>query len=176
MIRVFGVTGWKNSGKTTLTERLIAELSRRGYRVASLKHAHHSFDIDREGTNSWRHRAAGAGEVAIVSSGRWAVINELRGAEEPTMEEMLAKLSPCDVVVVEGYKRESHPKIECRRREAKSREPLAASDPHILAVASDHDTDTGGLPRFDLDDVAAIADFVVARLALPRTEQADLDA
>ncbi|ESR26743.1 molybdopterin-guanine dinucleotide biosynthesis protein B [Lutibaculum baratangense] len=176
MSKVFGVTGWKNSGKTTLTERLIGELTRRGYRVASLKHAHHAFDIDREGTDSWRHRAAGASEVAIVSSGRWALIGELRGAPEPTMEEVLAKLGPCDVVIVEGYKRESHPKIECRRSGGRKGEPLAPSDPHIVAVASDHETDTAGLPHFGLDDIPAIADFVVARLALPRSERAEIDA
>lgn len=176
MIRVFGVTGWKNSGKTTLAERLIAELAARGYRVASLKHAHHAFDIDHEGTDSWRHRAAGASEVAIVSSARWAVVNELRGAEEPSMEEMLAKLAPCDVVIVEGYKRESHPKIECRRMEGRKSEPLAPSDPHILAVASDHETDTGDLPRFDLDDVPGIADFVVGRLSLQKNEPEEVDA
>ncbi len=113
--RVFGITGWKNSGKTTLTERLITELTSRGWRVATVKHAHHDFDIDKEGTDSFRHRLAGATEVAIVSDRRWALMHELRGDEEPLLETMLARMSPCDIVLVEGYKRENHKKIEARR-------------------------------------------------------------
>jgi molybdopterin-guanine dinucleotide biosynthesis protein B len=158
--RVFGITGWKNSGKTTLTERLVAELTRRGRRVATVKHAHHDFDIDKQGTDSFRHRQAGACEVAIVSNRRWALMHELQGEDEPALATILARLSPCDLILVEGYKRESHLKIEARRREAKSKEPLAATDPHIVAIAADHAQPGETLPVFDLDDIATMADFV----------------
>lgn len=157
---VFGVTGWKNSGKTTLTERLVAELVARGWRVSTIKHAHHDFDIDREGADSWRHRMAGATEVAIVSGRRWALMHELRDESEPPLEAVLARIAPCDIIIVEGYKREGHPKIECRRNGAKNTEPLAPSDPTIVAIAADHETQAGGLPAFAIDDVRAIADFV----------------
>lgn len=160
MNRVFGITGWKNSGKTTLTERLVAELTRRGWSVSTVKHAHHAFDIDREGTDSFRHRAAGAREVAIVSGNRWALMHELSGEAEPALDEILARLSPCDIVLVEGYKREAHAKIETRRLEAKDRAPLSKDDPHILALASDYPVQDEHLPVFSLDDVAAIANFV----------------
>jgi molybdopterin-guanine dinucleotide biosynthesis adapter protein len=158
--RVFGITGWKNSGKTTLTERLVAELSRRSWRVSTVKHAHHDFDIDKEGTDSFRHRAAGASEVAIVSMHRWALMHELRGADEPAMADVLARLAPCDIVLVEGYKREAHKKIEVRRRDAKSMEPLSVNDPNIVAIAADHPLLGETLPAFDIDDIEAIADFV----------------
>ena len=123
--RVFGITGWKNSGKTTLTERLVAELTRRGWKVSTVKHAHHDFDIDKEGTDSFRHRQAGASEVAIVSGRRWALMHELRGEDEPPLDVVLARLAPCDLVLVEGYKRESHKKIETRRADAKDTAPLS---------------------------------------------------
>ena len=112
---VLGITGWKNSGKTTLTERLVRELTRRGWKISTVKHAHHAFDIDKEGTDSFRHRQAGAAEVAIVSGNRWALMHELRGEDEPRLEAILARLAPCDLVLIEGYKRESHPKIEARQ-------------------------------------------------------------
>jgi molybdopterin-guanine dinucleotide biosynthesis protein B len=158
--RVFGITGWKNSGKTTLTERLVAELTRRGWSVSTLKHAHHAFDIDQPGTDSFRHRAAGAREVAIVSGHRWALMHELREEDEPRLDDILARLSPCDLVLVEGYKREAHKKIETRRRAAKDHVPLSRQDPNILAVAADHPIENEPLPVFGLDDVAAIADFI----------------
>jgi molybdopterin-guanine dinucleotide biosynthesis protein B len=160
MQRVFGVTGWKNSGKTTMVERLVAELTARGRRVSTVKHAHHAFDIDRPGADSFRHREAGAIEVAIVSGHRWALMHELRGEAEPGLEEVLARLSPCDLVLVEGYKREAHPMIEVRRTGAKSLQPLAPGSGAIVAVAADHETDGGGLPVFHIDDIAAIADFI----------------
>jgi molybdopterin-guanine dinucleotide biosynthesis adapter protein len=158
--RVFGITGWKNSGKTTLTEKLVAELTRRGYSVSTVKHAHHSFDIDREGTDSFRHRAAGASEVAIVSGNRWALVHELSGRAEPSLGEILARLSPCDIVLVEGYKRGPHQKIETRRLGAKDTAPLAPGDPNIVAVAADHAIQDQRLPVFALDDIGRIADFV----------------
>ncbi len=158
--RVFGITGWKNSGKTTLTERLVAELSRRGWRVSTVKHAHHDFDIDTPGTDSYRHRRAGAGEVAIVSRRRWALMHELRGDEEPPLAEILARLGPCDLVLVEGYKREHHLKIEARRRDVGEAALLADDDPAIVAIAADHPVTATRLPVFRLDDIDAIADFI----------------
>ncbi len=163
---VFGVTGWKNSGKTTLVTRLVAEFTGRGYRVSTVKHAHHEFDIDKPTTDSFRHREAGASEVMIVSGHRWALMHELRGEDEPPLEAALKRISPCDLILVEGYKREGHPKIEARRREASKAEPLAPGDASILAVAADHETDADGRPLFDLDDTTGIADFIQAKLAL----------
>lgn len=158
--RVFGVTGWKNSGKTTLVEALVRELTGRGWRVATVKHAHHEFDIDKEGTDSFRHREAGAREVAIVSGRRWALMHELGGEEEPTLEDILSRLSPTDIVLVEGYKRESHRKIEARRLEAKDKAPLTLGDGHIVAIAADHPVTGETVPVFGLDDINGIADFI----------------
>jgi len=160
-LKVLGIAGWKNSGKTTLTERLIAELTGRGLRVAAVKHAHHSFNVDYPGTDSARHRAAGAREVAIVSNIRFAHIRELQGAPEPTLAEVLAHFGPCDLVLVEGYKRVSIPKIEVRRVEGRSREPLAPGDTDVIAIAADHAVEDTNLPVFKLDEIARISDFVV---------------
>ena len=164
--RVFGITGWKNSGKTTLTERLVTELVGRGWRVSTIKHAHHDFDIDKPGADSFRHREAGATEVAIVSGRRWALTHELRNETEPTLEQVLARIAPCDLVLVEGYKREHHLKIEARRLEAKDRTPLSAKDPSIVAIAADHTVEGEQLPVFGIDDIKDIADFVEARTGL----------
>ncbi len=164
--RVLGITGWKNSGKTTLTERLVAELTGRGWKISTVKHAHHDFDIDKEGTDSFRHRHAGATEVAIVSGNRWALMHELRGEDEPRLEAILARLAPCDLVLIEGYKRESHLKIEARRLAAKDTAPFTATDNHIIAVAADHPVSGESVPVFDLDDVGAIADFIVVTMKL----------
>jgi molybdopterin-guanine dinucleotide biosynthesis adapter protein len=163
---IIGITGWKNSGKTTLTEKLVAELVRRGYRIATVKHAHHEFDIDHEGRDSYRHRKAGASEVAIVSSRRWALIHELEGESEPPLEDVLARLSPCHLVIVEGYKREGHKKIEVRRKDARDVTPLATTDSSIIAIASNMVINDTELPVFDVDDAAAIADFIVATCRL----------
>lgn len=164
--RVIGITGWKNSGKTTMTERLVSEFVARGLNISTVKHAHHAFDIDKDGTDSFRHRAAGAGEVAIVSGNRWALMHELRDEQEPSMDEILERLSPCDLVIVEGYKRESHPKIELRRIGSKDTRPLAPDDPNIIAVASDNALPGETLPVFGIDDIAGIADFISSRLGL----------
>lgn len=161
---VFGITGWKNSGKTTLTARLVSELTARGLRIATVKHAHHNFDIDHEGTDSYRHRAAGAREVAIVSGRRWALTHELDDEDEPKLKDILARLSPADLVLVEGYKAESHPKIEARRMQARSQEPLAAHDPNIMAIAADYEIAGSPLPVFAIDDITAIADFILSSL------------
>lgn len=160
---VIGVAGWKNSGKTTLAVRLIAEFTRRGLRVASLKHAHHSFQVDEAETDSARHRRAGAQQVGVVSEHRWALIRELGDAPEPRLEDMIAKLDPCDVVVVEGYKRAPIAKIEVRRTASTTRTPLAGEDPHVFAIAADHPVPEARVPVFDLDNVEAIADLVLSR-------------
>ena len=166
--KIIGITGWKNSGKTTLTERLVAELVSRGFRIATVKHAHHEFDIDHEGRDSFRHRKAGASEVAVVSSKRWALIHELAGESEPPLDTVIGKLAPCDLIIVEGYKREGHPKIEVRRQGAKESAPLAPDDPSIIAIASDIDIGSQNLPVFHLDDAAAIVDFVSGLFLLNR--------
>jgi molybdopterin-guanine dinucleotide biosynthesis protein B len=167
-LRIFGITGWKNSGKTTLAEKLVAELVRRGWRVSTVKHAHHDFDIDKEGADSFRHRQAGATEVAVVSGRRWALMHELRDEEEPSLTAILGRMAPADLVIVEGYKREGHKKIETRRREARSQDRLSIGDPNIVAVAADGPQPGETLPVFDLGDVAAMADFVERSLGLPR--------
>lgn len=165
---VFGIAGWKNSGKTGLAVRLVEEFTRRGYRISTIKHAHHDFDIDKVGADSYRHRQAGAHEVALVSGTRFAIMHELRGEPEPAFEDILARLGPCDLVLVEGYKREPVPKIEARRTAAAKRQPLAPTDPHILAIAADHPVGDTELPVFDLDDTMAIADFIASVTGLPK--------
>lgn len=164
--KVLGVAGWKNSGKTTLVERLVRELTARSYRVSTVKHAHHSFDLDQPGKDSFRHRAAGAREVAVVSATRWALIHELHDEAEPPLEEVLAKLAPCDLVIVEGWKWAGHEKIEVRRLEARDRTPLD-DDGTILAIAADHPVESSR-PGFDLDAIEAIADFVETHFRLRR--------
>jgi molybdopterin-guanine dinucleotide biosynthesis protein B len=166
--RIFGIAGWKNSGKTGLAVRLVEEFTRRGFRISTIKHAHHDFDIDKVGADSFRHRQAGAHEVAIVSGTRFAIMHELRGEPEPSFEEILSRIAPCDLVLIEGYKREPVPKIEARRLEAAKREPLAPTDPWIKAIAADHPVPDTSLPVFDLDDTAAIADFITAVTGLQR--------
>jgi molybdopterin-guanine dinucleotide biosynthesis protein B len=167
--KIFGIAGWKNSGKTGLAVRLVEEFTRRGYRISTIKHAHHDFDIDKVGADSYRHREAGAHEVTIVSGTRYAIMHELRGAPEPSFAEILARIARCDLVLVEGYKREPIPKIEARRLDAAKREPLAPQDPHIVAIAADHPVADTALPVFDLDDTAAIADFIVRTVGLGQT-------
>lgn len=166
--KVFGISGWKNSGKTGLAVRIVTELTARGYRVSTIKHAHHDFDIDKVGADSWRHRQAGAHEVTIVSGTRFAIMHELRGAPQPSFEEILARIAPCDLVLIEGYKYEPVPKIEARRRDAAKTEPLAPHDPHIVAIAADHDVTDTTLPVFDLDDTAGVADFIERTVGLIR--------
>lgn len=170
---VFGIAGWKKSGKTTLTTRLVAELTGRGYAVATVKHAHHNFQIDDAETDSARHRRAGARQVAVVSRDRWAIVRELREAPEPDFVDVLQMLEPCDLILVEGYKSAPIPKIEARRSAAFTHEPLAPKDSNVVAIAADHGADSGGRPVFALDDVAAIADFVVAHVGLPPPPRTD---
>jgi len=159
------VTGWKNSGKTTLVERLVGEISGRGFAVSTLKHAHHDFDVDRPGKDSHRHRAAGARQVLVSSSRRWALMTELRGDPEPPLEALLARLAPVDLVLVEGWKRDRHAKLEARRA-ATAQDLIAGGDTSIEAVASDVALPGLAVPVFDLDDVAGIADFILGRVGL----------
>jgi len=162
---IFGIVGWKNNGKTTLVVRLVEILTARGWRVATVKHAHHDFAIDHEGTDSWRHAQAGAEQVAIVSNYRWAIIHKNQQPEnEPNLAQILAKLEPCDLVLVEGYKQGDHAKLEVHRREGKRGKQgeilLATSDPHIIAIATDASLPNTTLPLFNLDDAQTIADFI----------------
>lgn len=160
-MKLYGVVGWKNAGKTGLMERLVTEISGRGLTVSTVKHAHHSFDVDHPGKDSHRHRVAGATEVLLASRARFALMHELRDEDEPSLDTLLSKLSPVDLVLVEGYKRDAHPKVEAHR--SVTGNPLIApDDPTIHAVASDTPLDLDR-PVFDLDDTKAIADFILAQ-------------
>lgn len=166
---VFGVVGWKNSGKTTLMTNLISELTKRGFSVSVIKHAHAKFEIDHPGRDSFKMREAGACQVTLSSPRRFAVMRELGNAPEMTLEELLPYAGPCDLVLVEGYKREVFPKIEIRREGAASRDPLSAEFPEVVAIASDRPKDeTETLPIFAIDDAPSIVDFIVATLGLKR--------
>jgi len=163
-MKVFGFAGWSGSGKTTLIEALIPRFVERGLRVSLIKHAHHTFDVDQPGKDSWRHRQAGASEILVTSSRRWVLMHELRGAPEPPFEEQLRRLSPCDLVLVEGFKFAPIPKLEVWR--AATGEPLLhPNDPHIVAVASDSRVATS-LPVLDLNDRDGIAAFVLKHLEI----------
>ena len=163
-MKIFGVTGWKNSGKTGLMERLITEFTARGLSVSSIKHAHHSFDIDHPGRDSYRHRDAGARQVLLASRNRWALMHELRDEDERSLGDLLKQLSPVDLVLIEGYKRDRHPKIEAHRKE--TGQPLIApEDETIVAVASDKSVSVDR-PVLDLNDTAAIANFIAQHLEL----------
>ena len=163
-MRVYGVVGWKNAGKTGLMERLVADITGRGFTVSTVKHAHHSFEVDHPGRDSHRHRVAGASEVLLASRNRVALMRELRGAPEPPLAELLGQLAPVDLVLIEGYKREPHPKVEAHRAEPGN--PLIApEDATVRAVASDAPL-TLDRPVFDLDDTVAIADFILSEVGL----------
>ena len=163
-MRVFGVVGWKNAGKTGLMERLVTEITGRGFSVSTIKHAHHTFDVDHEGKDSYRHRVAGAQEVLLASRNRFALMHELRTEDEPTLAELLTKLAPVDLVLIEGYKRDAHPKVEAFRGETNN--PLIAKDdPTIRAIASDKPMELDR-PVFDLNDTVGVADFILANVGL----------
>ena len=158
-MKIFGFAGWSGSGKTTLIEQLIPRLVRQGLRVSLIKHAHHTFDVDHPGKDSYRHRQAGASEILVTSSRRWVLMHELRGSHEPTFEEQVERISPCDLLLVEGFKHAPIPKLEVWR--AVTGEPLLhPNDPHIVAVASDVKVETK-LPLFDLGDFDGIAQFIL---------------
>ena len=160
-MRVMGFAGWSGSGKTTLIERLVPRLTARGLRVSLVKHAHHSFDLDQPGKDSWRHRQAGCGEVLISSGLRWALMHELRGDAEMTLHEALARLSPCDLALVEGYKTFPLTKVEVWRPSV-GKPLLHPQDPHIAAIATDHPESFAGgrIPAFELADLDGIATFI----------------
>lgn len=162
--RVLGITGWSGAGKTTLLKRLIPLLVERGLRVATLKHAHHDFDVDTPGKDSYEHRRAGASEVIVASSRRWVQMHELSGAEEPGLADLLRRVSPCDLILVEGYKRERHPKLEIFRA-AVGKPPLYPDDPRIVAVATDGPLSGSHPPLIDLDDIAEVAESILNHAA-----------
>jgi molybdopterin-guanine dinucleotide biosynthesis adapter protein len=157
-MKIFGFAGWSGSGKTTLIERVVPLLTARGLTVSLIKRAHHEFDVDQPGKDSYRHRHAGCSEVMLSSSVRWALMHELRGTAELTLDALVARMSPCDLLIVEGFKRQPIPKIEVFRA-ANGKVPLHPDDPHVVAIATDVRVDSA-LPQFALDDVAQIADFV----------------
>ena len=161
-MRVIGLAGWSGAGKTTLIAQVLPRLVARGLRVSTLKHAHHSFDLDRPGKDSHTHRAAGATEVLVSSANRWAVLHELRGEPEPDLRALLAKLSPVDLVIVEGFKRENHPKLEVHRPSV-GKPLLQPDDPQIVAIASDAPLRGLRVPVIALDDIEAVLDVLVGR-------------
>ncbi|MFT5507526.1 MAG: molybdopterin-guanine dinucleotide biosynthesis protein B [Hyphomicrobiaceae bacterium] len=166
---IVGIVGWKNSGKTTLAVRLVEELTARGLAIATIKHAHHSLRLDDEGTDSARHRAAGARQVAVVSQRRWALMTE--GAE-PDFDDVVGQLEPCDLIVVEGYKSQPIPKIEARRRDSQPGFGLAERDAQVMAIAADYAIDDATLPIFELDDIPRIADFVMEQFMIEAPKEA----
>ena len=159
-MKIFGFAGWSGSGKTTLIEQLIPLFVKRGLKVSLIKHAHHSFDVDHPGKDSYRHREAGCSEVVVVSEKRWAIMHELRGEPEPSLEEQIERVSPCDLLLVEGHKRYPLPKLEVWRRE-NGKPLLHPEDEHIVAIASDATLETR-LPRFDLNDHDVIENFILS--------------
>lgn len=167
-MRVIGLAGWSGAGKTTLVAKLIPELNRRGLLVSTVKHAHHAFDIDRPGKDSFEHRRAGASEVLVASARRWALVRELRGEDEPSLADLLRRLSPADLVIVEGFKAEPYPKIEVFRA-ANGKPPLFGQVPNVRAIASDVPLLHVPLPVLDLDDVAGMAEGAVG-LSAPLEE------
>jgi molybdopterin-guanine dinucleotide biosynthesis adapter protein len=160
--KVLGIVGWSGAGKTTLITKLIPILAGRGLRVATLKHAHHAFDVDQPGKDSYEHRKAGASEVIVSSSRRWVQMHEVGSGSEASLAELLVRLSPCDLVLIEGFKGERHPKLEVHRR-ATGKEPLQPADSRIVAIASDQRFPDARLPVVDVNDVEGIADLVCAR-------------
>lgn len=165
VMRIIGMAGWSGSGKTTLITRLIPLLTARGLKVSTVKHAHHGFDLDKPGKDSFMHREAGAAEVLISSGKRFALLHELRDEAEWDLPNLLGKLTPVDLVLVEGFKRDPFPKIEIHRT-ANGKPLLQPEDPHIIAIASDIALPDAPVPVVDLDDIAAIADLLLAR-AIP---------
>lgn len=175
-MKIFGLAGWSGSGKTTLTARLLPELIRRGLAVSTMKHAHHSFDIDQPGKDSYVHRMAGATEVLVASASRWALMHEHRGAPEPSAADLIRQMTPVDLLLIEGFKREPHPKLEVYR-EANGKSLLHPDDPHIVAIASDVPIPRASLPVISIDDIAAIADFIIGHCGLlPRSTTAQMSA
>lgn len=157
---LIGVAGWSNAGKTTLIEKLTRHFTARGVRVATIKHTHHKFDIDKPDSDTCRHRLAGASETAIVSGSRVAIIEDIDAQGEPSLDEIARRLQPADLIFVEGYKSAAIPKIEVRRAAVAAGRVLAASDPLVIAIAADHDVDAAGKPAFSLDDIEGLAGLI----------------
>jgi len=161
-MKIMGLAGWSGSGKTTLVCKLIPELIRRGVTVSTIKHAHHTFDVDKPGKDSYEHRAAGASQVMVSSAHRWALMTEHRGAPEPVLKDLIAEMAPVDLLLVEGFKKDSHRKLEIYRASV-GKPMLCRDDPAIVGVACDEDLPSVSLPVIDLNDIAAVADFVLAQ-------------
>jgi molybdopterin-guanine dinucleotide biosynthesis protein B len=159
-MKIFGISGWSGSGKTTLIEQLVPRFVARGMSVSLIKHAHHKFDVDHPGKDSYRHRQAGCREVMVSSDARWVIMHELRGDPEPSLEDQIRRISPCDLLLVEGYKRYAIPKMEVWRKD-NAKPLLYPEDQHVVAVASDAALETV-LPRFDLSDYDGIGNFILA--------------
>jgi molybdopterin-guanine dinucleotide biosynthesis protein B len=166
-MKVLGLAGWSGAGKTTLLAALIPELVRRGVRVSTMKHAHHAFDVDQPGKDSHVHREAGATEVLVASANRWALMHEHRGTPEPNSVELMQHMSQVDLLLIEGFKRETHDKLEIYR-EANGKPLLAAEDPHIVAILADGPVPQTKLPVIDLNDIGAIADIIVRHCGLEK--------
>jgi molybdopterin-guanine dinucleotide biosynthesis protein B len=165
-MKKFGLAGWSGSGKTRLMMRLLPELIGRGYSVSTIKHAHHNFDIDKPGKDSFEHRRAGASEVMISSEKRWALMHEHRTALQPNAEALIAEMTPVDLILIEGFKDDTHPKLEICR--ARSEKPLLyLNDPNIVAIATEKPLETN-LPQLDIEDILSIADFIESYCALRR--------
>ncbi len=165
-MKIFGLAGWSGSGKTTLMVKLLPELARRGLRVSTMKHAHHDFDVDVPGKDSYEHRRAGATEVLVTSGQRWALMHELRDEPEPDMESLIAHMTPVDLLIIEGFKRDGHDKLLIHRAGRHGDPALDPDDETVVAIASDGSLDHPVKPIFDIDDVAAITDFIVGHCGL----------
>jgi molybdopterin-guanine dinucleotide biosynthesis protein B len=166
-MKIFGLAGWSGAGKTSLMVRLLPELVARGLRVSTVKHAHHAFDLDTPGKDSFEHRQAGASEVLVTSANRWALMHELRGAPEAQLEELVARMTPVDLLLIEGFKHHPHDKLEVFRRSV-GKPLLCVADPRVVAVASDGAVPEARVPLIGLDDTRAIADFIAAHCGLVR--------
>jgi len=170
-MKVFGMVGWSGSGKTTLMVRLLPELIARGYTVSTMKHTHHDVDLDQPGKDSYEHREAGAHEVLITSSKRWALTRELVDEPEPDMDDLIARMEPVDLLLIEGFKQHRHAKLEIHRQ-GRDRPMVSADEPTVVAIATDVPLDDVALPVLDLNDTAAIADFIVDFTGLERGDDA----
>jgi molybdopterin-guanine dinucleotide biosynthesis protein B len=166
-MKIFGLVGWSGSGKTTLIRMLIPELISQGYRVSTMKHTHHDFDIDKPGKDSYEHRVAGANQVLITGTKRWALLNENRDQPEPDVEELLDRMENVDLVLIEGFKNHSHAKLEVFRKSL-GKELIAANDPSVFAVATDEELVTDAVVVLDLNDVKGVAQYIIDFCGLQR--------
>ena len=173
-MKIFGITGWKNSGKTTLVAKIIEYCKSKGITVSTIKHAHHNFDIDKPGKDSHVHREAGASEVLISSANRWALLHELRDEEEASLKFLISKLTPVDLVLVEGFKNEDHPKIEVYREEI-GNEPIYKNNNSIVAVATDSDLKAEGKVTLNLNNISEIGDFIITHLNIESEQKSGLE-